>query len=180
MNESPSDVKLNFNELITDIQAPMFRFIMSLIPHKHDAEDILQKTNIILFKKQKLFNPKLSSFKNWCFTIAKFQVMGHNTKHCRSKICFSNELTEILADESECLITDTIKQNALNKCYKKLPKHMSKMADLRFKRDLSIKEISLCLGRPIGSVSATIYRIRTKIMSCINEAYNEAEKEFNN
>ena len=133
------------------------------------------------FKKQKAYRcPIKGHFRTWAFSVARFQVMAHRTKHARSKICLSNELTEVLASESIDYDTPQIRMNALNKCYNKLPERMHKIAELRFKRDLSMKEISLCLGRPIGSVSATLHRIRVNIMGCIHEAYNEAEKEFNN
>ena len=178
MNSNKNEVK--FKHLIADVQSELFPFIFSLVSHKEDAEDILQKTNLILCKKQEQFDPKLASFKTWSFQIARFQVMAHKTKNARSKICLSNELTEVLASESIDYDTPQIRMNALNKCYNKLPQHMRKIAELRFKRDLSIKEISLCLGIPLGSVSPTLNRIRSNIMGCIHEAYKEAEKEFNN
>jgi len=55
---------------------------------------------------------------------------------------------------------------------------MHAIADLRFKRDLTIKQISSKLNRPIGSVSATLHRIRSNITRCIKQAYQEAESEF--
>ena len=173
-----NDTDLIFNELLNELQLPLFSFIFSMIPHKQDAEDILQKTNLILFKKQNEFDPKIGSFKTWAFQIARYQIMGHKTRHARSKIYFSNELVEIMADEAKDYETPYIRQKALNKCYKKLPKHMQKIAELRFKRDLSMKEISLCLNRPVGSITATLSRIRSNIMDCIKDAYIEAEKEF--
>ncbi|MDB4348319.1 hypothetical protein OAA62_00230 [bacterium] len=118
--------KLKFNKLIIDVQAQLFPFIFSLVPHKQDAEDILQKTNLILCEKQEIFNPELGSFKAWAFSIARYQAMKHKTKHCRSKICFSNELTESLVDEAIDYDTPQIQKNALNKCYDKLPEHMKK------------------------------------------------------
>jgi len=169
-----------FNELLHEIQLPLFKFIFSLLPHKEDAEDVLQKTNLILLEKQEEFDPKLGSFKGWAYKIARYQVMAHRTFHARSKICFSNELTEILADEAIDYDTSHIQRNALNKCYKKLPEHMKKIAELRFKRDLSMKEISLSVNRPMGSISATLTRIRENILKCIGEAYREAEQEFYN
>jgi RNA polymerase sigma-70 factor (ECF subfamily) len=169
-----------FNELLIKVQFPLFNFIFSLIHHKADAEDVLQKTNLILYKKKDEFDPKKGSFKSWSFNIAKYQAMGHKTKHARSKICFSNELTEVIAEESIDYDTPQIQKNALNKCYKKLPEHMKKIAELRFKRDLTMKEISLCVNRPIGSVSSTLTRIRENILKCIGEAYREAEQEFYN
>lgn len=169
-----------FSELLSEIQLSLFQFILSLVPHKQDAEDILQKTNLILVQKQEEFDPKLGSFKTWSFNIARYQVMAHRTIHSRSKICFSNELTEVLADEAMDYETPQIQQNALNKCYKKLPEHMKRIAELRFKRDLTYKEISACVNRPVSSISATLVRAREYIMGCIKQAYEEAEQEFYN
>lgn len=170
--------KLKFNKLLIDAQAQLLSFIFSLIPHKQDAEDILQKTNLILIQKQEEFNPKLGSFKTWSFNIARYQVMGHKTKYSRSKIFFSNELTEALADQAIDYDESQIQQNALNKCYDRLPEHMKKIAELRFKKELNMKEISSCTNRPIGAISATLFRIRQNILGCINEAFKEAEKEY--
>lgn len=175
-----NEINIIFDELLHDTQFSLFQFILSLIPHKQDAEDVLQKTNLILIEKQEKFDPKKGSFQTWAFSIARYQVMRHKTQHARSKICFSNELTEILAEEAIDYDTPQIQKNALNKCYKKLPEHMQKIAELRFKRDLTMKEISLCVNRPVGSISATLTRIRQNILKCIGEAYRQAEQEFYN
>jgi RNA polymerase sigma-70 factor (ECF subfamily) len=175
-----NDTDLIFNESLNELQLPLFNFIFGMMPHKQDAEDILQKTNLILIEKQNKFDPQKGSFKTWAFQIARYQIMGHKTFCARSKVCFSSELVEVIADEAIDYETPHIRQKALNKCYKKLPKHMQKIAELRFKRDLSMKEISLCLNRPVGSITATLSRIRSNIMKCIKDAYVEAEQEFHN
>ena len=172
--------KLKFNHLLTDVQSQLFSFIFSLLPHKEDAEDVLQKTNLILCQKQEEFDPEIASFKTWSFNIARYQVMAHRTVHARNRVYFSNELTEVLADEAIDYETPQIQRNALNKCYKKLPEHMKTIAELRFKRDLTYKEISACVNRPVSAISATLTRARTHIMGCIKSAYGEAEKEFYN
>jgi RNA polymerase sigma-70 factor (ECF subfamily) len=172
--------KVKFVRLLESVQGQLFGYILGLIPNRHDAEDVLQQTNVILCKKEEEYDSDKGSFHTWAYNIARYQIMAHRTKHRRSKLCFSNELTEVLAAESIDYETPQIKQQALNKCYKKLPEHMRKIAELRFKRDLSMKEISLHLKRPVGSVTATLSRIRSNIMACIKDAYIEAEKEFYN
>ena len=166
------------NQEIINIQSNLFSFILSLVPHKQDAEDILQKTNLILCEKHSEFNPSLGKFKHWAFKIAKFQVMAYRTHQKRSKICFSNELTEILADEYTSEHNSKIQKKALDKCYGKLPDHMQKIAELRFKRSLSLQQISSSVQRPIGAISATLHRIRQNILGCIHQAYDEAEREY--
>lgn len=160
------------------IQSNLFGFIFSLVRHKQDAEDLLQKTNVILCEKQDTFDPDLGSFQSWAFKIAKYQVMAHRTKKYRSKVSFSNELTENLAQEYVDNITPYLKKEALSRCYKKLPEHMQSIAQLRFKQSLSLQEISESTDRPIGSVSATLHRIRENLMKCIKDAYKEAEQEY--
>jgi RNA polymerase sigma-70 factor (ECF subfamily) len=172
--------KVKFDNLICDIQFKLYNFILSLVPHKQDAQDILQKTNLILCEKRDTFDPSKGSFQGWSFRIAKFQVMAHRTKCTRSRIVFSDELIHCIASESTDRSQSKIQKLALNKCYAKLPEHMHTIADLRFKRDLTIKQISSQLNRPIGSISATLHRIRSNIAGCIKQAYQEAEKEFYN
>ena len=172
--------ELEFKKCINKVQHYLFGFILSVVHHRQDAEDILQKTNLIMCEKQDHFNPELGCFKTWAIAIARYQIMAYRTHRKRSKISFSNELTEILTEESKDYETPHIRLEALNKCYKKLPKHMQSIADLRFKRNLTMKEISYHTNRSVGAVSATLHRIRKNIMSCINEAYREAEHEFYN
>lgn len=172
--------KVNFSHLLESVQSQLFGYILGLIPNRHDAEDVLQQTNVILCKKQEEYDSNKGEFHTWAYNIARYQIMGHKTRYARSKLCFSNELTEVLAAESIDYETPHIKQQALNKCYKKLPDHMKKIAELRFKRDLSYKEISICVRRPISSISATLVRTREHIMGCIKQAYQEAEQEFYN
>ncbi len=169
--------KIKFNKLITDIQPQLFSFVFSLVPHKQDAEDILQKTNLILCEKQEEFDPRLGHFKGWAYKIARYQAMAHRTLRTRSKLCFSNELAEILADETIDYNTPKIQKKALDKCYNRLPEHMKKIAELRFKKELTMKEISVCTKRSMGAVSATLFRIRQNILGCINQALKEAEEE---
>ena len=172
--------KVKFAHLLESVQGQLFGFILGLIPNRHDAEDVLQQTNVILCQKQEEYDSDKGAFHTWAYNIARYQIMAQRTRYRRSKLCFSNELTEVLAAESIDYETPHIKQQALNKCYKKLPEHMRKIAELRFKRDLSMKEIGLCLKRPVGSVTATLSRIRSHIMACIKDAYIEAEQEFYN
>ena len=172
--------KVKFEQLLKSVQSKLFGYILAVIPNRHDAEDVLQQTNVILCKKQEEYEPNRAEFHSWAYNIARYQIMAHRTKHARSKICFSNELTEALAFESIDYETPHIKLKALNKCYKKLPDHMQTIAKLRFKKGLSMKEISLCVKRPLGSISATLSRVRSNIMGGIKTAYIEAEQEFHN
>lgn len=171
---------LDLDAELTKIQGSLYSYIFSLIPHKQDAEDILQQSNLVIYKNIETFDPQKGKFISWAFTIARYQVLAYRTKKGRNRIHFSNELTESLACDyqADSEIEFNLKQQALNSCLSKLPDHMKSIALLRFKRDFSLKEISKSLNRPIGSVSATLFRIRDNIKKCFDTEFESIEKKY--
>ena len=82
-------IPFEYSRKLTAIQRSLYAYILSLLPNRSDAEDILQETNLILCKKAKDYDPD-GHFQGWAFRIARFQIMAHMTKARRSKISFSN------------------------------------------------------------------------------------------
>lgn len=166
----------DFDSSLADIQHNIYSYILTMIPNISDAKDILQETNMIMVNKQSSFDPNLGPLKAWAFTIARYQVMAFRTVKGRSRVCFSNELSETLADEYVNSDMDeelTIAKQALEICFKNLPDHMKEVANLRFKQDKSFKEISKKIGRSVGGISATISRIRENLVKCTRKKINE-------
>ena len=81
-------VSIEYSQKMTSIQKSLYAFILSLIPNRVEAEDILQETNLILCQKAEEYDPN-GHFQGWAFKIARFQVMKHQTNRKRSKIHFS-------------------------------------------------------------------------------------------
>lgn len=175
--ECPKVVEFfDFDSSLADIQHNIYSYILTMIPNPSDAKDILQDTNMVIVNKQSSFDPSLGAFKAWAFTIARYQVMAFRTVKGRSKVYFSNDLYETLADEYVSSGMDEeliIAKKALEICFKNLPDHMKSVADLRFKQEKSFKEISKKLGRSIGGISATISRIRENLVRCTRKKINE-------
>ena len=54
----------DFEELLVAQQAALLNYIKSLVQNHHEAEDVLQKTNLILWQKRSRFEAG-SSFRAW-------------------------------------------------------------------------------------------------------------------
>jgi len=52
------------------------------------------------------------------------------------------------------------------------------MAKLRFQEEKSLLEISKTLKKPMGSVSATLHRIRINLIACVKEKIPSIEAEM--
>ena len=137
-------IPFEYSRKLTAIQRPLYAYILSLLPNRSDAEDILQETNLILCRKADEYDPN-KHFQGWAFRIARYQIMAHMTKAKRSKISFSNELVDAMAEEDFDASTIQVTQRALQICYDLLPKHMRAIARLRFKDEKNLKDsVVLC------------------------------------
>ena len=172
-------VPFDFSRKLTALQRSLYAYILTLLPNRADAEDVLQETNLILCRKANEYDPQ-GHFQGWAFQIARYQVMAQITKTKRSRLQFSTEIIETLAAEEFDTKRMALSQKALQLCYDLLPVHMKKIARLRFREDSNLKDISAKVGRPLGSVSATLHRIRINLTDCVRKKLPliEAESEL--
>ena len=172
-------VPFDFSRKLTGLQRSLYAYIMTLLPNRADAEDVLQETNLILCRKANEYDPE-GHFQGWAFQIARYQVMAHITKTKRSRLHFSTEVIESFAEEEFDSKKVALSQKALQICYELLPAHMKKIAQLRFREDSNLKDIAAKVGRPLGSVSATLHRIRINLTDCVRRKLPivEAENEL--
>ena len=113
--------KPHFMSLLTANYYLLHSFILSLVPNKTDAEDILQNTFMYLWEHFGDFQPG-TSFISWAITIAKFQVLTYRKTKTRSKIQLSGTALDLVAAESVKLSAKMDERyEALEKCLKKLP-----------------------------------------------------------
>ena len=67
---------------IAQAQRRLFAFILTLVRRAGDAEDILQETNVVLWRKRETFRPG-SDFYAWAFEIARWQFLAWRSRQNR-------------------------------------------------------------------------------------------------
>ncbi len=86
--------------LLTEHQAAMQSYIISLMPGASGVSDVVQETNLVLWEKRHKFEMG-TNFRAWAFAIARFEVKTHRRKLLKVGVPFLDEaLAEQLADES--------------------------------------------------------------------------------
>lgn len=86
-----------FMQLFLENEKRIFGFILSLVPHWTDAEDIFQETAGVLWNKFDDFHFD-TDFLAWALTVARFQVLCYRKKRQRNRVRFSDRTLEVLAD----------------------------------------------------------------------------------
>src|ERR1700734_3301256 len=88
-----------FVEHLTSSQPGLYAYITSLMGDRESAKDVLQETNLVLWRKAAEFDDRLS-FAAWSSRIAHFQVLAWSRDRGRHRRRFREDLIEVLAAET--------------------------------------------------------------------------------
>lgn len=160
--------------LLTEHQSALWAYIITLMPGSPDVQDVLQKTNLILWTKQEEFTPG-TNFKAWAFQVARLQVLAHLKKSkSRSWLVFDADLLDTVAEESGAAVEDaTGKLSYLDSCMKKLSESDQQLLRHRYQSGAQLSEFARSSGRSVSSLSVTLHRLRVALRNCINKRIEE-------
>jgi RNA polymerase sigma-70 factor, ECF subfamily len=162
-----------FVELLTQHQRKLYSYIYSLIPNGADSDDLLQETNLVLWKKAKEYKFG-TSFMAWACQIAFFNVQKFLTTKGRTRVYFNEKLLSQLAElHMDHADSHTIYSMLLISCLERLSEGSKLLLKLRYDRNHSMQEIAGQLNRPIASLYNSLSHIRFKIMKCIKYALKD-------
>jgi RNA polymerase sigma-70 factor, ECF subfamily len=71
-------------------QRRIFAYVLALVPHWSDAEDVVQETSAVLWRKFDEFTPG-TDFNAWALSIARYQVMNFRKKQRRGPARLSEQ-----------------------------------------------------------------------------------------
>ncbi len=167
MTASERGASGDFVELMTEFQGRLYGYLLSLSGDPDAANDILQETNVVLWRQWRQFEPG-TNFKAWSFRIAHFQFMAFRQKMLRDKVLFSDELLATLA--TEALREDdwhAERAELLERCLDRLPPQPRKAIQLRYADELAIAEMATELGRNVNAVYQILFRARQFLIDCV-------------
>src|SRR4051794_20532939 len=84
-----------FVRLLNSSHRQLLGYLLSILGNRHDAEDVLQRTSITLWRKFETFE-RGSNFAAWASTVAFYEARNFQRMGARSRMVFSDALLEIL------------------------------------------------------------------------------------
>lgn len=170
MAESDHQAHDEFMELFLEHQPRIYAYIRSLLFQRADADDVMQETASVLWRKFDQFE-RGTNFDRWALRTAYHQVRYFRQKKAREskRLQFSDDLVEMLASESEHLVDgaeDTLA--ALEICLRKLPARQRELVQWRFEPDMTNRSLGKRIGKSDSVVSRTMNRIYESLLKCIS------------
>ena len=138
----PDPAAEEFVSLITQHQMALLAFLLSLVSNRSDAEDILQRVNVALWRKRESFELG-TSFRAWAFTVARWEARAFFKEQGRkSWLLYDDEVAGVVADRLASVPQRSIEgiSSALERCLEKLSANNRGMIIDRYQRGLSFRE----------------------------------------
>lgn len=164
------DIEESFVQLLVSHQAALNAFVMALMPGHPEAADVVQEVNALVWKKRGEFEIG-TNFKDWVFSIARFQVMAVWRDQKRQKVWAMPDetLNRFIDDASQFLEADMdLRQDALRECIQQLPEKSRHLILSRYMQGNTLSEVAQGVGRKAENMKGTLHRIRVGLRACVN------------
>lgn len=164
---SPDDSRHElFLRLFTANEAALRGFVRALVPTRADANDVMQETAIVLWRKFGEFATG-DDFRRWAFGVARMKVLSWRRDAARDRHVFGDETTALIAEETEAR-TDSLEaqREALHACIGKLPLEQRTLVDAAYAPGAIIEEVARGTGQTAMALYKKLHRIRMALVEC--------------
>jgi RNA polymerase sigma-70 factor (ECF subfamily) len=154
-------------------QRRVYAYLITVLGHAADAEDVLQQTGLILWEKFDQFDPE-TDFAAWAIRTAYFTAKNHMRKQRRSRVCFSEPMFEAAAQRAAAAggEADDV-QEALGECLKKLPPRDRELIRRRYELDASVKALADQMQRSTHAIYRALRRVHGLLFDCVSSRMAE-------
>ncbi|TLD71279.1 sigma-70 family RNA polymerase sigma factor [Phragmitibacter flavus] len=153
----------------------VFAYIYTLVPNRHDAEDILQETSLTIYDKFAEFEQG-TDFLSWAMRIAWWKVRAARQKYARSKVVFNDEVLEAIAATAvEMRQEMSPMQEALTGCLSKLNERDRRFILTRYERESGVERAAEMSGRSMQAAYKALMRLKQVLHDCVLNALSKEE-----
>jgi RNA polymerase sigma-70 factor (ECF subfamily) len=163
---------------ITRNQRQLHAFVLSMVWHPVEADDVLQETNLVLWQKAAEFDES-RPFLPWAIRFAQFQALAHLKRLHRQhgRLLIDDDLAKIMADEAaaEERIYE-VRRIALANCLQKLTARQRELVWRRYEPDATVADMATAAKIAPKALSERLRRIRHTLLECVRKTL--AEESF--
>ena len=171
MSSDPSpqaDASEEFVRLLNASHRQLLSYLVSLLGNRHDAEDVLQRTSITLWRKFSSFE-KGTNFAAWASTVAFYEARNFQRMSSRGRVQFGEALLEILSTERVSDLSKTeARHEALGHCMESLDDAGRRLVEAAYLEGSDIGLLAEQLGRARQTLYNKLNIIRRSLADCVS------------
>ena len=155
-----------FVQRLTDRQNELFGYLFAMLGDLHEAREVLQETNLVLWRKMAEF-VEGTEFGAWARKIAYFQTLARVRDRRRDRLLFDEDLLKQIAARPVPSGESEERRVALRHCLADLPDDQRELISRRYGTGGSVKSIAQQTGKSESAIKMTLLRIRQRLLGCI-------------
>lgn len=170
---APSDRHETYVRLLSASYRRLLGYLMSLLGNRHDAEDVLQRASVTMWRRFETFEPD-TDFMAWASTVAFYEAKNFLRVAARSRLRFDDDLLATLATER----LDDLDQldrrfDALEHCVGRLDAANRRLIDAVYGGDADIAALAAQLGRAPQTLYNRLHQLRRALAECVEKRLAE-------
>ncbi len=166
-SEHGADAHAEFVRLFALHHSNLLAYIYKLVHDRHDADDLFQRTSVVLWSRFDSFEPG-SNFLAWAKRIAYLQVCNFLRTSGRDRLRFGDAVLARLADEPTLPADESQRKlDALARCMKQLGRSDRDIVRQAYSGEQTMKELAGALGLAVQTVYNRLGRIRRQLFDCV-------------
>lgn len=138
------------------------------------AEDLLQQTALVLWKKFDQYDPS-RPFVPWALGIARLEVLNRNRSPEKAHALLDADLAEKLAGSYEEEADLERRRQLLRSCVRRLSGSMRDATLLRYEQGSDLEAIGKRLGKSLSAVKVLLHRARLALEECVKRQLSAEE-----
>ncbi len=145
-------------------------YVRRMVPSRADADDVMQETAVVLWEKFGQFreDEEGASFRAWAFGIARYEVLGWLRDKGRDRLVLSEEVVELIAEESLHDEPRLEQQRAaLEDCMGKVAPDQRELLMQAYQPEARIQEVAGGSGRTVAGFYQWLHRMRRLLLDCV-------------
>lgn len=156
-----------FVRLLNGAHAMLLRYVMSLVANRHDAEDVMQRASVVMWKRFGTFESG-TDFVAWATTVAYYEARNFQRVTGRSRLEFDDDLMQTLAAEGAHYVRQWApRMVALEACVEKLDPSQRALVESIYTHGLEVGEVARQQGRAPQTIYNKLNFIRRALAECV-------------
>jgi RNA polymerase sigma-70 factor (ECF subfamily) len=161
---------LDFLSLFVRHQQEIYAYILTLVPHVDDADDLFQEGMTVMWRKFDQFRPG-TNFAAWGIQIMRYQILDYRrTLARRRRVLMEDSLFEAIQDEV------AVRIEALRKCQALLNDRSRRILKMRYEHNTPIEEIASYLKVSRRHVYHMLGQINGVLLRCMRRTLAEGSR----
>lgn len=164
-----SSERERFESLIAQEQSRVLGYILTLVPHRSDAEDILQRVSITLWEKFDEFDRDRDFFA-WACGFAYFTICNFRRKVSRDRLHFNHDLVETMSQERTAhLKLQNLRLEFLQDCIASLCSSDRELVLFASSKEGTMHDLAAQAGKAVQTLYNRLGALRRGLARCVKQ-----------